>query len=125
MAESTKPPPPPPLQNQEQPKEIGLPGPVPAGARDPAIDYITSKPYRPSTQRIIIDNVDIKNKCFTVSTDISVFLLDPSLSEIRLNLGQYCLLPKEDLTFDGKVTINGIEVEYERTNMAVSYFRLK
>uniref|UniRef100_A0A914Y8V0 Transcription initiation factor TFIID subunit 2 n=1 Tax=Panagrolaimus superbus TaxID=310955 RepID=A0A914Y8V0_9BILA len=122
MAESTKPPPPPPLQNQDQPKEIGLPGPVPAGARDPAIDYITSKPYRPSTQRIIIDNVDIKNKCFTVSTDISVFLLDPSLSEIRLNLGQYCLLPKEDLTFDGKVTINGIEVEYERTNMAISGF---
>uniref|UniRef100_A0AC34G860 Uncharacterized protein n=1 Tax=Panagrolaimus sp. ES5 TaxID=591445 RepID=A0AC34G860_9BILA len=109
-------------QNQEQPKEIGLPGPVPAGARDPAVDYITSKPYRPSTQRIIIDNVDIKNKSFTVSTDISVFLLDPTLTEIRLNLGQYCLLPKEDSSFEGKVTINGIEVEYERTNIAISGF---
>uniref|UniRef100_A0AC35GHD0 Transcription initiation factor TFIID subunit 2 n=1 Tax=Panagrolaimus sp. PS1159 TaxID=55785 RepID=A0AC35GHD0_9BILA len=115
----TEPPPSASTQNQDQQRDLPLPQP---GARDPAMDYITSKPYRPSTQRIIIDNVNIKNKCFTVSTDISVFLLDPTLTEIRLNLGQYCLLPSEDSTFEGKVTIDGSPVEYERTNMTISGF---
>ena len=69
------------------PSNQDLPGPIHPGGQDPTLTYILSKPIRPSTQKIVIDNVDFKAKSFTVSTDISVFILDASMKEIKLNIG--------------------------------------